>query len=97
MDWEIRHFRNHGALIAEAGFPHDYQGNSNEVLPVYKDGDLSASNDGRHMRQALHTVSSEVAAELGAHVISKNSVIYAKIGAALLVQLMVGLRQYPAA
>ena len=36
------------------------------------------------MGQAPHTVSFEIAAELGAHVIPEDSIIYAKIGAALL-------------
>ena len=82
--WEVGRFKDHGALVGGAGFPHDYQGTDNEVLPFYKVGDLSASSDGRYMGQAPHTVSSEIAAELGAHVIPPDSIIYAKIGAALL-------------
>ena len=82
--WKVGRLKDHGALFGGAGFPHDYQGTEDEVLPFYKVGDLSVSSDGRYMGQAPHTVSFEIAAELGAHVIPEDSIIYAKIGAALL-------------
>ena len=81
--WQVGRLKDYGVLIGGAGFPHDYQGTDDEVLPFYKVGDLSISSDGRHMGRALHSVSSEVATELGAHVIPEDSIIYAKIGAAL--------------
>ena len=82
--WEVGRLKDHGALVGGAGFPHAHQGTDDEVLPFYKVGDLSASSDGRYMGQAPHTVSFEIAAELRAHVIPVDSIIYAKIGAALL-------------
>ena len=82
--WKMRRLKDHGALVAGAGFPHDYQGNDDELLPFYKVRDLSASIDGRHMGPAPHTVSFETAAELRASIIPRDSIIYAKIGAALL-------------
>ncbi len=83
-DWEVGRLKDHGALVGGAGFPHDYQGTDNEILPFYKVGDLSTSSDGRYMGQARNTVSLKIAAELRAHVIPVDSIIYAKIGAALL-------------
>ena len=82
--WKVRRLKDQGALVGGAGFPHDYQGISDEVLPFYKVGDLSASSDRRHMRLAPNTVSPEIARELRARVIPANSIVYAKIGAALL-------------
>ena len=82
--WKVRRLKDQGALIGGAGFPHDYQGLNDQVLPFYKVGDLSASSDGRYMRSAPNTVSLGVAKELRAQVIPPNSIIYAKIGAALL-------------
>ena len=81
--WEVGRLKEHGALVGGVGFPHHYQGIDDEVLPFYKVGDLSARSDGRYMGQAPHTVSSEIAVELGAHVIPEDSIVYAKIGAAL--------------
>ena len=83
-NWEVGRLKDHGAFVGGAGFPHDYQGSDNEVLPFYKVGDLSTSSDGRYMGQAPNTVSLDIAAELRAHVIPVDSIIYAKIGAALL-------------
>ena len=82
--WKVRRLKDQGALVGGAGFPHDYQGISDELLPFYKVGDLSASSDRRHMRSAPNTVSPEIARELRARVIPANSIVYAKIGAALL-------------
>lgn len=82
--WESRRLKDHGHLVAGAGFPPNYQGKDEEALPFYKVADLSASTDGRHMGPAPNTVSSEVAGVLKAAVIPKGSVLYAKIGAALL-------------
>ena len=82
--WGVRRLKDRGVLVGGAGFPPDYQGATDEALPFYKVGDLSASSDGRYMGKAPHTVSFKTASELRAHVIPENSIIYAKIGAALL-------------
>ena len=83
-DWEIGRLKDYGELVGGAGFPHDHQGSEDGDLPFYKVGDLSSSSDGRYMGRAPNTVSIETAAELRARVIPVDSIIYAKIGAALL-------------
>ncbi len=82
--WDIGRLKNFGTLIAGSGFPYEYQGVSEEILPFYKVGDLAASKDERHMEQPPNTVSFETAAMLSANVIPPGAIIYAKIGAALL-------------
>lgn len=82
--WEVRRLKDIGELVAGSGFPHNYQGNTNEKLPFYKVGDLVASSDGHLMKEAPNTVSREVATDLRARLIPQNSIVYAKIGAALL-------------
>ena len=82
--WAVGRLKDYGALVAGVGFPHDYQGTDDEVFPFYKVGDLSGSSDGRYMGESSNTVSVEVAAELRARVVPRASIIYAKIGAALL-------------
>ena len=82
--WEVQRLKHHGALVGGSGFPHNYQGIDGEALPFYKVGDLSASSNGRFMGQAQNTISLQIAARLRAHVIPKNSIVYAKIGVALL-------------
>lgn len=82
--WKIGRLKQVGLLIAGSGFPHDFQGVIGNPLPFYKVGDLSLSSNNRHVEKAPNTVSYETASELHAHVIPNGSIIYAKIGAALL-------------
>ena len=82
-EWECRRLKDCGALLAGAGFPHEYQGLEDEELPFYKVGDLSQSLDGRHMASGKHTISRATAYTLRAKVIPPSAIVYAKIGAAL--------------
>lgn len=82
--WTIGRLKNFGTLVAGSGFPHEFQGIRGEMLPFYKVSDLAASRDGRHMEQSDNTISFETAATLRASVIPAGAVVYAKIGAALL-------------
>jgi type I restriction enzyme, S subunit len=82
--WEVRRLKDHGKLIGGAGFPHDFQGVEDEALPFYKVGDLKLSRDGIYLSDPPHTISFETARLLRASIISKDSIVYAKIGAALL-------------
>lgn len=83
-EWECRRLKDCGALLAGAGFPHEFQGLEDEELSFYKVGDLSQSLDGRHMASGEHTISRATAYTLRAKVIPPSAVVYAKIGAALL-------------
>ena len=82
--WETRRIKDVGTLRGGAGFPHEDQGVEDEELPFYKVGDLKASLDGRVMGNPEHTISKETAKKLRAAIIPPDSVVYAKIGAALL-------------
>jgi type I restriction enzyme S subunit len=82
--WEARRLKDVGTLRGGAGFPHEEQGLEDEELPFYKVGDLKASVDARVMGKPEHTVSKETAKKLRAAIIPSDSIVYAKIGAALL-------------
>ena len=82
--WEARRLKDVGTLKGGAGFPHEEQGLEDEELPFYKVGDLKASLDGRVMTKPEHTISKETARKLRAAIIPPESIVYAKIGAALL-------------
>lgn len=83
-EWEICKLKNMGKLTGGCGFPVELQGNADKYYPFYKVGDLELSSDGRNMNQALNTLDEEERIKLGAKIIEKYSIIYAKIGAALL-------------
>lgn len=70
-------------LKGGAGFPPDLQGQQGNDLPFYKVGDLAKAANGRDLDGAAHTISRKQAEELGARVFPANSLVWAKIGAAL--------------
>ena len=82
--WEVARLKDVGRLIAGSAFPEALQGVEGAELPFFKVGDLAKSRDGRWLEDSEHTVSYEIAAEIRARVIPQESVVYAKIGAALL-------------
>lgn len=82
--WEARRMKNFGDLVAGAGFPHEFQGQEDEELTFYKVGDLANAIDGKTMGDSEHTISRQTARLLRAKVIPIGAVVYAKIGAALL-------------
>ena len=84
VHWRVGRIKDFGSLLGGVGFPHKFQGVEGEILPFYKVGDLASSIDDRYMVSSPNTISSETAATLRAHVIPEESIVYAKIGAALL-------------
>lgn len=82
--WQVRRLKDVGTLIGGAGFPHEFQNVQGEELFFYKVGDLGKSEDGIHLTSAPHTIDRETAAKLRAAVIPPDAILYAKIGAALL-------------
>ena len=82
--WGVWRLKDVGHLIAGAAFPEALQGVEGEELPFFKVADLDKSRDGRRLEDPEHTISRKAAAEIRARVIPQESVVYAKIGAALL-------------
>ncbi|MCQ9122346.1 hypothetical protein BKG95_07090 [Rodentibacter pneumotropicus] len=82
--WEVKRLKFVGELQGGIGFPHDYQNIQDLEFGFYKVGDLGLSENNRDMPKAQHTVSIEIADKLGAKIIPENSILYAKVGAALL-------------
>ena len=70
-------------VVSGSGFPDRFQGIPDEELPFYKVSSLS-NVDRQVLTDLDNTVSREIADQLGARVIPSQSVVMAKIGAALL-------------
>lgn len=68
--------------VSGSGFPHDYQGDPAQEIPFFKVGSLKDSVDGK-LSDSPNTVSTSTAKALGAMIFPKNTVVLAKIGAAL--------------
>ena len=82
--WEVPRLKDIGYLKSGAGFPHSYQGNLSAEFPFFKVGDMAASGNERLMQVWNHTVSIDTVNSLGAHVFLPNTIVFAKVGAALL-------------
>lgn len=82
--WNVRRLKEVGRLFGGAGFPHEYQNIQGEELYFYKVGDLSLSENGKTLLVSPHTIGKETARVLRATIIPKSAIVYAKIGAALL-------------
>lgn len=82
--WRMGRLKNFGSLLSGTGFPHEFQGVEGETLPFYKVGDLATRGNDRYMGRPSNTISFETAVKLRVHVVPKGAIVYAKIGAALL-------------
>ncbi len=82
--WGVGKLKHLGSLKGGAGFPTELQGKPDNELPFYKVGDLSKSLDGIYLGETIHTVSRGEASNLGAKVFPEDTIAWAKIGAALL-------------
>jgi type I restriction enzyme S subunit len=82
--WQVLTLKRIGDLQAGAGFPENEQGIKDEEVPFFKVGDMGASGNERVMREWQHSVSLETARRLRAFVFPVNTIVFAKVGAALL-------------
>lgn len=82
--WEVLPFKRLGSFQGGAGFPHDEQGLGDNELPFYKVSDTNLPGNEIFMRFHNNTVSSETALKLSAYVFPQDTIVFAKVGAALL-------------
>ena len=82
--WRAVPLKRIGDLQAGAGFPDDEQGLLDEEIPFFKVGDMGMAGNERKMRVHQHSVSRATARRLGAFVLPAGSIVFAKVGAALL-------------
>ncbi len=77
--WDIRAVKTLARLDGGSGFPEVEQGQSGHAIPFFKVAEM-ASN----LQTTVNTVSKETAKRLGAKVFKPNTLVFAKVGAALL-------------
>lgn len=82
--WQLRRLKHIGQVVSGTGFPHEFQGRKDQKIPFLKVSDISIPGNETWINNHTNTVSEEEASELGARIIPAGSVVYAKIGAALL-------------
>ena len=82
--WEVKRLKHLGELQAGAGFPDDEQGDLTQEYPFFKVGDMGRPANRHRMIEWQHTVSTDTARKLRAFTFPPSTIVFAKVGAALL-------------
>ncbi|HRE88246.1 MAG TPA: restriction endonuclease subunit S [Myxococcota bacterium] len=82
--WRSAPIKRVGRLQGGAGFPHEYQGVEGAELPFHKVNAIGQADREGILGPGSNTVSRETAKDLGAFVFPPSSIVFAKVGAALL-------------
>ncbi len=82
-DWLVTPIKHFGRLKGGAGFPHHEQGMQGEELAFHKVGGLGQASANGFLMPSENTISRETAERLGAYIFPVNSLVFAKVGAAL--------------
>ena len=85
-EWEETTLGESGRFISGNGFPVSYQGNTSGKYPFYKVSDFNKSGNEYCLIKANNYVSEEVAGKLNCNVIPSDSIVFAKIGAAIFLE-----------
>ena len=82
--WSLMPLKRIGNFRAGSGFPHDAQGVADAELSFHKVNSLAQADADGYLTPSANSVSHEKAAELRAVVFPPETIVFAKIGAALL-------------
>lgn len=82
--WTITHIKRIGKLKGGAGFPHDKQGLEGEELSFHKVNALAQADANGRLLASDNTISRETAQSLGAFIFPPRTIVFAKVGAAML-------------
>lgn len=84
--WKIRPLKRLGHFQAGTGFPDEEQGLLEEELPFYKVSDMNLNTNEVYMTTHNNSISQKTANKLRAFVFPAQTVVFAKVGAALLLR-----------
>jgi type I restriction enzyme S subunit len=82
--WDCRPIKHFGKLKGGAGFPHAEQGLDCEEICFHKVNALAQADSHGDLLPSDNTISRMTAARLGAYIFPPKSIVFAKVGAALL-------------
>ena len=82
--WGVIPLKRAGWFCSGAGFPISFQGNVRGDVLFAKVSDMNRSGNDREIASAANSVSREVAGELGANVFPPGTIVFPKVGGALL-------------
>lgn len=82
--WEVKALKRIGRFRSGVGFPVIEQGKMDLELPFFKVSDMSSADNETSMTQADSSISHETAATLGATVFPEGTIVFPKVGGAML-------------
>lgn len=82
--WTVVAMRRVGQISAGAAFPEGEQGRTYEPIPYFKVRDFESPGNEEYLRYAANTVSVSTAERLHSPIVASDSIVFPKIGAALL-------------
>ena len=82
--WKVVPLKRIGKFQSGSGFPVAIQGDTEQEILFMKVSDMNSVGNEIEISHAANTVSSEVALQLGAQVFEHNTIVFPKVGGALL-------------
>ena len=82
--WQVMRLKALGHIQAGSGFPHEEQGDTTQEYPFFKVGDMAKSANSIEMEEHQHSISSNTVSKLRAFVFPPRTIVFAKVGAALM-------------
>ncbi|WP_153117550.1 restriction endonuclease subunit S [Rhodocyclus tenuis] len=84
--WDCLRAREFGVFKGGSGFPLWAQGQRTGEYPFFKVSDMNNEGNGTFMTAANHYISEQTRKHLGAHVFPADSIVFAKVGAAVFLE-----------
>lgn len=91
--WDVVALKRLGWLKGGSGFPHEEQGSQEGELEFHKVASLGMADENGVLGPVQDHVSRETAARLGAYVFPRDAIVFAKVGAALMLGRICLLRE----
>ena len=82
--WEVIPLKRLGWFKSGAGFPVHYQGETSAEIPFFKVSDMNIPGNEKYLHVGANSVSMAVAQDLGATVLPAGTIVFPKVGGALL-------------
>ncbi len=82
--WEVVPLKRVARFSGGAGFPVSYQGDERGHILFAKVSDMNRHGNDRELASTANTVTRAIAGELGAHVFPQGTIVFPKVGGALL-------------
>ncbi len=85
-EWEKVKLSNLGKFASGSGFPNKYQNKNEGDYPFFKVSDMNNLGNEKYMKKANNYIDEDVRRQINASLFPKDTIIFAKIGAAIFLE-----------